>query len=83
MYSVYDVLDRTFENWGNMLGANRNDFWSANSEVEMKPGNDEAASPSQPMETPAWESTDSTTECCGGTCSENADESSTVWEQNA
>jgi hypothetical protein len=56
MYNVEEILDRTFENWSKMLGANDHSFWS-NSEIEMKPATDAdtSSTTSTPAETPAWE----------------------------
>jgi len=36
MYNVNQILDRTFDNWSTMLGANEFSFWAV-SVVEMKP----------------------------------------------
>ncbi len=58
MYYVQEIVDRTFENWSTMLGANDHSFWS-NSEIEMKPTTDvdTFSTTSTPAVPPAWEST--------------------------
>ena len=60
MYYVEEIVDRTFENWSTMLGANDHSFWS-NSEIEMKPTTDvdtsSTTTTTTPAETPAWEPT--------------------------
>jgi len=64
MYYLDEIMDRTFDSWGMMLGANDNSFW-ASTEIEMKPA-PETSTPevetttttSTPAETPAWESAD-------------------------
>ena len=58
MYYLDDIMDRTFDNWSMMLGANDSSFW-ANSEIEMKPESDsEKSTTNAPAETPAWEPAD-------------------------
>ena len=65
MYYLDEIMDRTFDGWSTMLGANDESFWAI-SEVEMKPTPDTSSAPdtdtvtSTPAETPAWEPADNT-----------------------
>ena len=63
MYNVNQILDRTFDNWSTMLGANEFSFWAV-SVVEMKP-TPEIETPTTtttttPVETQEWEPADTT-----------------------
>ncbi len=57
MYYLDEIMDRTFETWGSMLGANDLSFW-ATSEIEMKPTPHTDTNTTTPTETPAWEAAD-------------------------
>ncbi len=58
MYNVNQILDRTFDNWGTMLGANEFSFWAI-SEIEMKPTPEiETPTTTTPTETQEWEPAD-------------------------
>ena len=68
MYNVNQILDRTFDNWGTMLGANEYSFWAI-SEIEMKPTQmntsgmqttpeTEPSTTTSPTETQEWEPAD-------------------------
>ena len=66
MYYLDEIMDRTFDDWSTMLGANNYSLW-ASSEIEMKPTQaDTTSAPdtdtvtSTPAETPAWEPADNT-----------------------
>ena len=63
MYYLDEIMNRTFEGWSTMLGANNYSFW-ASSEIEMKPTTDTNSdidpATSAPAETPAWEPADTT-----------------------
>ena len=58
MYNVNQILDRTFDNWSTMLGANEFSFWAV-SVVEMKPTPEiETSTPTAPTESQEWEPAD-------------------------
>ena len=58
MYNVNQILDRTFDNWSTMLGANEFSFWAV-SVVEMKPTPEiETPTPTAPTESQEWEPAD-------------------------
>ncbi|MBC8522766.1 hypothetical protein H8D29_02455 [PVC group bacterium] len=58
MYYLDEIMNRTFDNWGAMLGANDFSFW-AGSTIETKPTTDTTTETlSTPAETPAWEPAD-------------------------
>ena len=54
MYYLDEIMDRTFDSWSKMLGANDVSFWGS-SIVEIKP----APETETTIETPAWEPADS------------------------
>jgi|TARA_B100000315_G_scaffold86313_1_gene79100 hypothetical protein len=62
MYYLDEIMNRTFETWSKMLGANDQTFWNLSSTVETKPTSepDTKMQPSTPEETPAWEPADET-----------------------
>jgi hypothetical protein len=81
MYYLDEIMDRTFEGWSRMLGANEYSFW-ASSEIEMKPTYatpDTSDSPetdtatNTPAETPTWEPADTNdwNTCKEDTCDSN------------
>ena len=37
MYYLDEIMDRAFNNWTDILGANDSTFWSATSTIESKP----------------------------------------------
>ncbi len=82
MYYLDEIMDRTFDSWSRMLGANNNSFW-ASSEIEMKPStstyetSEDEPTPSAPAETPAWEPADANN---WNDCSEGSSESNPVHE---
>jgi len=58
MYYLDEIMERTFDSWGTMLGANNVSFW-ATSEIETKPTtNQDATTTTTPTETPVWEAAD-------------------------
>ena len=60
MYNVNQILDRTFDNWSTMLGANEFSFWAV-SVVEMKPTSEiETPTTTTPIEIQEWEPADTT-----------------------
>ena len=60
MYNVNQILDRTFDNWGTMLGASEYSFWAI-SEIEMKPTPEiETPTTTTPIEIQEWEPADTT-----------------------
>ena len=62
MYYLDEIMDRTFDRWGSILGANDNSFWTVISTIETKPTTETetVTTPSTPAETPAWEPADVT-----------------------
>tara|TARA_B100001245_G_C22459804_1_gene236006 strand:- start:64 stop:390 length:327 start_codon:yes stop_codon:yes gene_type:complete len=64
MYYLEEIMDRTFDSWSRMLGANDYSFWGS-AEIEMKPipttaETTETESVPTPAETPSWEPADTT-----------------------
>ena len=81
MYYLDEIMDRTFDNWSTMLGANDFSFW-ASSEIEMKPNADTTeteTSISTPAETPAWEPADTNEWNEEATC--DSDSASSNWNK--
>jgi len=58
MYYLDEIMNRTFEGWSTMLGANEFSFWAV-SVVEMKPTPEiETPSTTTPIEIQEWEPAD-------------------------
>ena len=76
MYYLDEIMDRTFDSWSTMLGANNNSFW-ASMEIEMKPtpepSKESDNTNNTPEETPDWEAADSneSTDSTDATCESN------------
>jgi hypothetical protein len=62
MYYLDEIMDRAFNNWTDILGANDSTFWSATSTIESKPEveKETPSVPSTPSENPPWEPADTT-----------------------
>ena len=60
MYYVGEIIDRTFANWSEIIGATDNSLWSTSATIETKPATDSDTYTSNPTpaETPAWEPAD-------------------------
>jgi hypothetical protein len=57
MYYVGEIIDRTFANWSEIIGATDNSLWATSATIETKPATDSDTNTSNPTpaEIPAWE----------------------------
>ena len=60
MYYVGEIIDRTFANWSEIIGATDNSLWATSATIETKPATDSDTNTSNPTpaEIPAWEPAD-------------------------
>jgi hypothetical protein len=60
MYYVGEIIDRTFANWSEIIGATDESLWTTSAIIETKPetNSDTTTSNPTPAENPPWEPAD-------------------------
>ena len=84
MYYLDEIMDRTCNTWGEMLGAAASSFWATTATIETKPSTETETSTTTvtPAETPAWEPADTRewTESAEDTCDSKPTTDTNEWD---